>query len=58
MTEAVKAMASWALGQPRVRQIQAETDPGNYASQGVLQKAGFRPNGEMGEEGPRFRWEP
>ena len=58
MTEAVKAMVSWALEQPRVRQIQAETDPGNRASQKVLQKAGFHPTGEMGEEGPRFRWEP
>ena len=58
MTEAVKAMVLWASRQPGVREIQAETDPGNLASQRVLEKAGFRPNGETGEEGPRFTWLP
>ena len=54
MTEAVKAMVRWASRQPGVREIQAETDPGNRASRRVLEKAGFRPNGETGAEGPRF----
>ncbi len=58
MTEAVKAMVLWASRQPGVREIQAETDPGNLASQRVLEKAGFRPNGVTGEEGPRFTWQP
>ena len=58
MTEAVKAMVRWASRQPGVREIQAETDPGNLASQRVLEKAGFRPNGVTGAEGPRFTWKP
>lgn len=52
--EAVKAMAEWAFHQPGVRALEAETEPGNLASQRVLAKAGFRPNGILGEEGPRF----
>lgn len=32
-------------------------EPGNAASQRVLEKAGFLPNGIMGEEGPRFVWQ-
>lgn len=55
-TEAVIAMTRWASEQPGVRHIEAETDPYNIASQRVLQKAGFLPNGVMGEEGPRFEW--
>lgn len=54
MTEAVTAMAKWASEQPGVSRVEAETDPGNAASQKVLQKAGFVPNGVIGEEGPRF----
>lgn len=53
-TEAVGAACRWALGQPGVTAVEAETDPGNAASQRVLQKLGFVPNGVMGEEGPRF----
>ncbi len=34
----------------------AETEPGNIASQRVLEKAGFIPTGTNGEEGPRFVW--
>ncbi|MDY4489019.1 MAG: GNAT family N-acetyltransferase [Candidatus Faecousia sp.] len=56
MTEAVKAMVLWASRQPGVREIQAGTEPGNRASQRVLEKAGFRPNGITGAEGPRFTW--
>lgn len=55
-TEAVRAMTQWASQQPGVKQIEAETEPGNAASQRVLEKAGFLPNGIMGEEGPRFVW--
>lgn len=34
--------------------IAAEAEGTNLASQRVLQKAGFRPNGKRGEEGPRY----
>ena len=53
-TEAVQAAYRWAFGHPEVTALEAETDPGNAASQRVLQKCGFRPNGTFGEEGPRF----
>ena len=53
-TEAVKAALGWAFRQPGVTAAEAETDPGNLASQRVLAKCGFVPNGETGEEGPRF----
>ena len=54
MTEAVRRIAAWALSQPGVRRVEAETDPQNLASQRVLLAAGFLPTGEAGEEGPRF----
>lgn len=54
MTEAVTAMAKWAVTQPGVLRVEAETDPDNAASRKVLLKSGFLPNGIMGEEGPRF----
>lgn len=57
-TEAVTAMAKWADVQPGVLHIEAETEPENAASQAVLQKSGFVPNGVLGEEGPRFEWRP
>ena len=55
-TEAVVAMCQWAIKQEGVNCIEAETDPDNRASQRVLEKAGFLPNGVIGEEGPRFVW--
>ena len=55
-TEAVIAAVDWALKQPSVKRIEAETEPGNIASQRVLEKAGFIPTGTNGEEGPRFVW--
>lgn len=55
-TEAVSAIAQWALEQKGVKQIEAETDPENIASQRVLTKAGFVKNGVIGEEGPRYVW--
>lgn len=56
-TEAVKAACGWAFSQEGVRAVEAETEPGNRASQRVLLKVGFRPLGIDGEEGPRFRLE-
>jgi len=53
-TEAVIALTRWAAAQPGVATIEAETDPDNRASQRVLEKAGFRPTGTVGAEGPRF----
>ena len=53
-TEAVKAAVAWAYGHPDVISVEAETDPDNKASQRVLEKCGFLPNGKTGEEGPRF----
>ena len=35
-------------------QREAETLADNRASQRVLEKLGFRPNGKVGEEGPRW----
>ena len=53
-TEAVQAACRWAFLHPDVRSLEAETDAENAASQRVLEKCGFRPNGIIGEEGPRF----
>ena len=53
-TEAVGEAANWALQQPGVRRVEAETEPNNRASQRVLEKCGFLPSGTFGEEGPRF----
>ncbi len=53
-SEAVRAAVDWAFSQPGVTAVEAETDPGNKASQRVLEKCGFLPTGEIGEEGPRF----
>ena len=53
-TEAVDALVRWALRQPGVVCVKAETEPGNAASQRVLAKCGFRPTGVFGAEGPRF----
>ena len=53
-TEAVSALVDWALNQPGVSCVTAETEESNIASQKVLQKAGFIPTGEIGEEGPLF----
>ena len=58
MTEAVKALAEWASKQPNVKQIEAETEETNIASIRVLEKSNFVPSGIMGQEGPRFVWNP
>ena len=53
-TEAVKAVLEWALNNPGVTAVEAETDPENAASKRVLEKCGFKLNGIIGEEGPRY----
>lgn len=53
-TEAVKAVTAWALSQPGVNCITAETEADNLASQKVLRSCGFLATGEQGEEGPLF----
>ena len=53
-TEAVDAAVKWALQQPGVTRVEAETESGNRASQRVLEKCGFLPSGVIGEEGPRY----
>ncbi|MBR6872539.1 MAG: GNAT family N-acetyltransferase [Ruminococcus sp.] len=53
-TEAVKAILEWAFSHPEVTAVEAETDPKNTASKRVLEKCGFKPNGKIGEEGPRY----
>ena len=53
-TEAVSALVDWALNQPRVLCVLAETEEPNIASQRVLEKSGFIPTGVIGEEGPLF----
>ena len=53
-TEAVSALVAWAFRQPGVKCVTAETEETNTASQRVLNKAGFTPTGERGEEGPLF----
>ena len=53
-TEAVNAVAQWALKQDGVRRIEAEAEESNIASVKVLEKCGFIRNGVIGEEGPRF----
>ena len=54
VTEAAKAVTSWALKQPNVTAIEAETEPENMASLRVLEKLGFVATGKNGQEGPRF----
>ena len=53
-SEALQAMTQWAFSQKDVVFVEAETAPDNKASQRVLEKCGFVPDGTTGEEGPRF----
>lgn len=41
MTEAVRAMCAWALGQRGVSSVIAETEKNHFASQNVLRRCGF-----------------
>lgn len=52
--EAVSALVAWAINQPGVSCVIAETEESNAASQKVLLKTGFIPTGENGEEGPLY----
>ena len=52
--EAVSALVNWAFRQPGVAGITAETEASNTASRRVLEKTGFAPTGETGEEGPLY----
>ncbi len=54
MTEAVRAVVSWAMKQDGVKSIEAEIENSNIASKKVLEKSGFVFNGKFGSEGPRF----
>ena len=57
-TEAVGALTEWAFSASEaLYYVTAETDPDNAASQRVLEKNGFVPTGEQGEEGPRYEKE-
>ena len=55
-TEAVSAVTEWAAQQEGIKCVEAEAEEDNLASLRVLGKSGFVPNGERGEEGPRFVW--
>jgi RimJ/RimL family protein N-acetyltransferase len=50
-TEAVCCLSAWALRQPGVRSVTAETMPFLRKSIRVLEKAGFRPAGPGSEQG-------
>lgn len=52
-TEAVSQMLQWAFGDDKVVFVEAETEAYNEASQKLLTKCGFQPDGE-GKEGPRY----
>ena len=54
-SEAIAAAAAWALEQDGIRSVTAEVEEDNIASRRVLEKAGFAPTGEIGEEGPLYR---
>lgn len=56
-TEAVSAVTAWAAQQDGITRVEAEAEEENIASLRVLEKSGFVPTGERGEEGPRFVWE-
>ncbi len=54
--EAVSAIVHWAVQQPGITSVEAETAFENVASQRVLEKCGFIATGNIGGEGPRFVW--
>ena len=53
MTEAVRALISWAFQQPRCKTIFADTDVTNLASQRVLEKSGLH---RFGRAGGMYLW--
>ncbi|BBA95389.1 hypothetical protein RVR_226 [Actinacidiphila reveromycinica] len=48
-TDAARALCQWALGQPDVAVVLATTEPGNRASQAVLERIGFVRVADRGE---------
>lgn len=48
-TDAARALCQWALGQPGVVVVLATTEPGNSASQAVLERVGFERVADRGE---------
>lgn len=58
-TEMARALITWAVDQPDVRRITAETLPTNRGSIRVLEKLGFQPTGERkdDEEGRVIVWQ-
>ena len=42
LTEALRALIDWALAQPDVRRVEADTAHGNLASRRVMERAGMR----------------
>ncbi|MBQ9007988.1 MAG: GNAT family N-acetyltransferase [Clostridia bacterium] len=52
--EMVDAAVDWALRQPGITCVEAETESGNHQSRRVLEKCGFCPAGMPGKEGLRF----
>ena len=50
-TEMVRGLLNWAVGQPGVTRIVAETEWTNPASVRVLEKTGFVPSGPAAEPG-------
>ncbi len=52
-SEAVAAVTAWALAEPDIQCVCAQTLADNAASQGVLRRNGFVRNG-FGDEGPMF----
>lgn len=57
-TEAVKGLIEHAAHDPRVDRVEAETDPDDAASRGVLHKAGFRPvAGVAGRRSRRYAFD-
>jgi RimJ/RimL family protein N-acetyltransferase len=48
-TDAARALCRWALGQPGVSVVLATTEPGNRASQAVLERVGFTRTADRGE---------
>ena len=53
-TEAVKLALKWAFRHQGIKAVTAEAEPDNVASQRVLMRCGFCPNGEIGEEGLKY----
>ncbi|MEI2702000.1 MAG: GNAT family N-acetyltransferase [Baekduia sp.] len=48
-TEAVRALLGWAMEQPEIRVVRAESDVANHASHHVLASAGMRHTLDSGE---------